>query len=406
MSKTVCVHCLLDSCRKLPCIGVHFAPPQKSYLRQFVRLSEKYASVIKRYWEYDIHHGTGQKMRDLMFNTFGVSFVVDALALIPSSQHLKVELLEPFLLPDGVDFTTGLILNADESPEPEDEIPIFPPRLWEQLFYPRSLRRLCDMSKFWSLYVRQNFTYYRNVSHESWTYPQFRVDEPLLASTAPGIYEDRTWSLPIIRYQRGMSGMYYWSLPENPDRKFCGTFFYLEPDSDAHLKTSRLVVAKNKFHACRLVGVPLSEIQAIYAQKLTGASFDTMVKFIFIELFEEDWMQESARDEPLLSYPKQRQRLQELMGILYTGEMTDENRAAGWKYDFDAHYRELYALEDALDQSLCLRARASGLDTILLTQMTGSTRLVSEVLDMRERKAIFENMWLMRGPETLETLML
>lgn len=55
------------------------------------------------------------------------------------------------------------------------------------------------------------------------------------------------------------------------------------------------------------------------------------------------------------------------------------------------HVPSLYGLEDTLDQPLCLTAQRQGIDCILLKYMTGKTRIVSEILDMRFREESFKN---------------
>jgi hypothetical protein len=381
-----------------------FSVEDKKYLRRFVKKCRKYAAFIDDYWNAPFTELSLKQMKNRMFVEIAIPGAITALQTVPSSDHLKIELLRPFLLPEGITIDRPLAINRAKNPSRLEEIPTFPLVFFQQLFYPRSFRRLRDMSTFWSLYVRASFHRFRDSAEPSWRVPVVDPDTPLVVSTPSGRYEGETWSIPVTRYQEGMSGLYYGHrrIPERT--QFCGTFFYFEPDSDSHLLTTRLVVAKNKFNACKFVGIGLDAIYDMYHGHWLMASKQGLFKLIFIELLSDDWME--AVDDESGEYPDQDLRLRQLLAILYNGEVSEEDRKNGWRYDFDTHHPELYAFEDALDQGLCLHAESSDIDTILLTHMTGESRLVSEVLDTRKRKKLFENMWIQRGEETLVTLML
>src|SRR5438132_6936899 len=55
-------------------------------------------------------------------------------------------------------------------------------------------------------------------------------------------------------------------------------------------------------------------------------------------------------------------------------------------------YIGLYALEDKLDQPLCLLGREYNLDVIILRNMVGSHQVVTEVLDTRTREESFKSL--------------
>ena len=68
-------------------------------------------------------------------------------------------------------------------------------------------------------------------------------------------------------------------------------------------------------------------------------------------------------------------------------------------YDFLQHIDDMYAMEDFLDQPLCKLARLPDPETgrpryeaILLTTMTGGSRMVSELLDVRSREESFRSL--------------
>jgi hypothetical protein len=56
------------------------------------------------------------------------------------------------------------------------------------------------------------------------------------------------------------------------------------------------------------------------------------------------------------------------------------------------HFNDsLIAIEDFLDQPLCVLARELGFEVVLLTTMTGNSRIVAEVLDARSREESFDS---------------
>ena len=51
----------------------------------------------------------------------------------------------------------------------------------------------------------------------------------------------------------------------------------------------------------------------------------------------------------------------------------------------------MYSLEDVYDQGICQLAKEKNYDTVILLRMFGKNRIVSEVLDVRDRKDSFKN---------------
>lgn len=50
-----------------------------------------------------------------------------------------------------------------------------------------------------------------------------------------------------------------------------------------------------------------------------------------------------------------------------------------------AHQLNLYAIEDDLDQTLCVAGKEDNIQLIILTNMMGSNQIVVEILDTRDR---------------------
>jgi hypothetical protein len=399
MSESVCLHCYQTRCL----IGVMFTRNQKKVLRRFVDLTRNDTVEILDYMEGGPYQYVQEAMQERMYNLIATESSIAALKAVPTTDHLKVELLQNYLLKEGGKIDEPAYIGFPQHPPNGEKILIFPPEFWKQLFYAHSFRRLRDMTVFWQMYISADFKFFRSEPKDAWRIVTSPSDNRLLASTETGIYQGPIWSIPIVRYQEGMRGLYHWDV--NEKSRFCGTFFYFEPDSDSHLLTANLVVAKNKFHACKLIGISAGELYDLYigARIMTTPQSEAVMKLIFIEFLDEDWIFTGKLRTP--GDNNQRMRLREFIRILYNGELEPVDRAVGWKFDFETHYKELYAFEDELDQVLCNGAKKAGIDTVLLTRMTGNLRLVSEVLDVRERQTIFENMWIMQGEETLATLM-
>ncbi len=67
-----------------------------------------------------------------------------------------------------------------------------------------------------------------------------------------------------------------------------------------------------------------------------------------------------------------------------------QNLINGAKIEYD---QELYASEDIFDLSLCWHASEKGYDAVILTEMIGKSRLVTEVYDVRGRSESFDNVF-------------
>jgi len=84
--------------------------------------------------------------------------------------------------------------------------------------------------------------------------------------------------------------------------------------------------------------------------------------------------------------PLQAYKIRTLTGGMYTQEFVESlpqvNHYAG-------HYLSLYAKEDDLDQAICQLGRDHGIDIIILTHMIDSFKIVTEVLDTKDRLISF-----------------
>lgn len=178
--------------------------------------------------------------------------------------------------------------------------------------------------------------------------------------------------VPINRYQVGMAGYLTCATSESQGQCFCGTFYYYEPESPFLLYAPRALVSWNKITACLDLGL----------------DFHTVYEILYTA--RQEWIIITEADEELEGYPTN-------MGFAVEGATKEEQwqnvvRAYETRaLDPTVHLPNMYAAEDGFDQLLCQRAQAQHIDMVILKYMTGETRVVTEILDTRDRKTSFEN---------------
>lgn len=201
------------------------------------------------------------------------------------------------------------------------------------------------------------------------------LDDPYyICDVQDGQYTDRF--VPVVRYQKGMSG-YLTTGDWNPE--MCGTFYYFEPQSEFLLSFNTVLVTWNKITGCLDLGISLQEVYQMLYQRMRN------------EFFETEYSDQSSEDMEEI-YPD---------GIGYNvhGETLEEQwfevvlQYRDRDLDPMEHIPEMYAVEDIFDQLICKTGREKGIEGIVLKYMTGKTRVVTEVVDTRERRESFENIW-------------
>lgn len=152
-------------------------------------------------------------------------------------------------------------------------------------------------------------------------------------------YLDHASAWPVVRYGAGMNGTYLADSSES----YRGTFYYFEPDSSIMLDARKVLVAPNKITAC-------FELLGYKATKKVISSINNGI------------------------------------GNFRLKSMANNS------YDFTIFDQAMYAEEDCLDQPLAIGAHEQGIDLVVLCYMTGSTRMVSEILDVRDRSLSFQSL--------------
>lgn len=176
--------------------------------------------------------------------------------------------------------------------------------------------------------------------------------------------------IPATRYEYKGSGIYNINTREIDIRNYCGTFYYYEPESIYSLKSSKTLFAVNKMYAYNYLmtnttNIMISNLNTyVYNFDMLSIKYDAHVNISF-----NDYMRLTVNNRIYHS-------------LL---DMTRDD------YDFSTSKRHLYASEDDFDQPLCKIAKSLDLDAIVLMRMQGKKRIVSEVLDVRDRLESYNN---------------
>ena len=205
--------------------------------------------------------------------------------------------------------------------------------------------------------------------------------------------DDEKWNaIPVTRYAKSVDlGLYY----VDKKSKFCGTFYYYEPESNTYLAYHTNRQYFNKYVAFN----NLSEGQNYYIG--TGDPVEPGAKLgdgeTTFEIFSEDDSNYSSFDNPskfkiiedfvsgklppdLILTPRDY--------IMYFNDDYKQELLDEFKEILDMPYYAgdiLYALEDWYDQSICKISHQKNIDLLFLEHMAGNFGMVFEVLDSRSR---------------------
>lgn len=245
--------------------------------------------------------------------------------------------------------------------------------------------------------------------------------------------------IPVIRYASEGGGTYYGS---GNTRQYQGTFYYLEPESQFMLNSSKTRTYRNKYAAFTAMNKEISseDLDKIFPITWQMNLYQACLKFDEFHCKLEAYPTDSFDDEEeahiyknpsskfiydfcenLLDWvtldpefrhnfpyncslnSEQQQILKTAMETYFIKGMNVICHDPEWIinpqtntfnhiYDDDPYFIEaLYADEDRFDQPICLMARHLGIDCIILTHMIGDHRIVSEVMDSRSREESYGN---------------
>lgn len=237
----------------------------------------------------------------------------------------------------------------------------------------------------------------------------FRTPNSIVASKAEldnGRYKE--WSvIPVTRYAYGMSrGAYY---EVETTQKFCGTFYYIEPESSTYLAYRNPLIARTKTNAflelLKMLNIPKLNHDSFFEQLRKAKTLaerrrleDEQTYSVHKDMFDNPdelsykWAMADPSFPPDLCMTPQEliERFpsfvrKEKLNIELAHQLAPIKRYMG-------QFIGLYASEDDLDQDICKLASQAGYDVIILTHMVGSHKVVSEVLDVRDRAVSFDNL--------------
>lgn len=195
--------------------------------------------------------------------------------------------------------------------------------------------------------------------------------------------------IAVTRYAEGMSrGLFYEEDPTAVE-KYCGTFYYFEPESRVFLKYGKAFRAPDKREAYfKLTGRNREQRERFetlilkrvandpnFDLHLTPSQFRRLVTHTSDELMNKYWVTTKPYS------------VKEMTAMYDKGVQLQDEREF-----YAAHLLNLYAFQDDYDQPLCNAARAQGYDIVILERMVGSRQLVTEVLDTRSREESIQNL--------------
>lgn len=184
--------------------------------------------------------------------------------------------------------------------------------------------------------------------------------------------------IPVTRYAKNInSGLYY---PEGQiNRKFCGTFYYYEPESTTFLIGKKILIAETKCSAAMILN-----LQNLYLPYLSESKINE--KWQYGE-YREDLIYTSseAHQIGLHDYIETYKIKHGKVLMKNIEEITQTPIYVGFTSG-------LYAAEDNFDQPLCLAATKAGYDLLIFTRMVGQYQIVTEVLDVRKRSESWDSL--------------
>lgn len=193
------------------------------------------------------------------------------------------------------------------------------------------------------------------------------------------------YCLPVIRYASSKTaGKYH----DEPDKAYCGTFYYYEPQAVTQLLGERILVTETKYAATKYL---LEKYNP--PEKLAVEAYATLDSHIgdVLSALNKEW--EEKKIKPDLMYT-----LRELYDENMTWNLADSYypNDADDSIFYCGKAINLYAEEDSFDQILCLLAKSAGVDLVVLTRATfavvGAKQIVTEVLDARSREDSFKSL--------------
>ena len=171
---------------------------------------------------------------------------------------------------------------------------------------------------------------------------------------------------PVVRYgAEAAQGIYTQVETRRRDDVFCGTFYYYEVDSDIMLNARDILIAPNKICATAYL-----------------LGFKEVIRIIKADITVGTLVYPPYTVEKVFEAGPRRNSWEVIVLDMIAG-----------RFDFLKHEALLYAVEDRFDQVLCNAAKDK-FDLIVLTTMTGQERMVTEIMDTRNRDVSFSSLFI------------
>lgn len=197
--------------------------------------------------------------------------------------------------------------------------------------------------------------------------------------------------IPVTRYARGMSHGLYYTDADADSSSFCGTFYYMEPESTTYLLATKVFRAKTKTDAFNAL---ISKISSYITRKQLKAQLEE-------PSLDERNLLEQLKDSDLMFTPAQFEEFRRsanpyVQKAIAKHDWTMLPLVQPRPY-YCAHVLGLYAAEDYLDQAVCNAARERNVRVVVFERVVGSHQIVTEVLDVRPRQESFRNLCFRKG---------
>lgn len=193
----------------------------------------------------------------------------------------------------------------------------------------------------------------------------------------PNLQELYPNKISVTRYATSMSGRLYntsETFETSDNTKYLGTFYYYEKESETYLCYNTSATFKNKYECLITLD--------------TNKNYSYLRNYIENNKCFIDW-HNGIIPKDLMLTPSQAYKLRKLYGGIYNQEYVD---SLPQKLHYSGHYLSLYAVEDELDQAICRLGKNHGIDIIILSEMAGCFKVVTEILDTRDRLVSFSSL--------------
>lgn len=248
----------------------------------------------------------------------------------------------------------------------------------------------------------------------NYTYSSLRVKTNMIKYQLPDsyIYSDELYTIlatqgynfyPVSRYATSAESSLYFE--SSSDKKYCGTFYYFEADSNTWLAFKTSFTYQNKYEAYLDLKAKIYPHFKKYYNFLTRLYKDSLNEHLenshketiktpenFFEYFEKETQEIINKSRGFYTGDLDVYQTPQEIYHNYHTELNLSRPPASDRKIYIGRWLDLYADEDIYDQFLCTSAQFLGLDVLVFTSMIGTLQLVQEILDTRPRAESYLNL--------------